>query len=197
MPRFAGLFSLLALAALGFPPFGVFSGFIGMVLHPDVKLPGSFALVALAWLAASWYFLDLMQRLLFGKPRTDLRYKDVRETESAALALLLVLLAVLGVMPSKWFDAGTTAVIAPADQQRLFFRLECTGDLLILATTRETVYASLPCADYNVSFDAWEPLLAQPVRVRIEPGRPYRLSVEAAAATALFKPDGVWIREFR
>lgn len=113
MPRFAGLFSLLALAALGFPPFGVFSGFIGMVLHPDVKLPGSFAMVALAWLAASWYFLDLMQRLLFGKSRTDLRYKDVRETESAALALLLVLLAVLGVMPSKWFDAGTTAVPVP------------------------------------------------------------------------------------
>jgi hypothetical protein len=95
------------------------------------------------------------------------------------------------------YDAGTTAVIAPADQQRLFFRLECTGELLVIATTRETVYAALPCADYNVTFDAWEPLLAQPVRVRIEPGRPYRLAVEAAAATALFQADGVWIREFR
>jgi NADH-quinone oxidoreductase subunit M len=109
MPRFASLFSLLALAALGFPPFGVFSGFMGMVLHPDVRLPGSFAVVALVWLAASWYFLDLMQRLLFGRPRPDLQYKDVRETELASLALVLVLLAILGVIPSTWFDAGTAA----------------------------------------------------------------------------------------
>ena len=113
MPRFASLFSLLALAALGFPPFGLFSGFMGMVLHPDLTLPGSFAVVALVWLAASWYFLDLMQRLLFGKPRSDLRYEDVRETELASLTLVLVLLAVLGLIPSKWFDAGTTAVPLP------------------------------------------------------------------------------------
>ncbi|MEX5214527.1 MAG: hypothetical protein NW703_10225 [Nitrospiraceae bacterium] len=107
MPRFAGLFSLLALAALGFPPFGVFSGFMGMMLHPDLALPGSFVVVALVWLAASWYFLDLMQRLIFGRPRPDLHYEDVRGPEAAALALVLVLLAVLGVMPSRWFDTGT------------------------------------------------------------------------------------------
>lgn len=113
MPRFAGLFSLLALAGLGFPPFGLFSGFMGMVLHPGVTLPGSFAVVALVWLAASWYFLDLMQRLLFGKLRVDLRYEDVRETEVASLTLVLVLLAILGVIPSKWFDAGATAAPGP------------------------------------------------------------------------------------
>jgi NADH-quinone oxidoreductase subunit M len=114
MPRFASLFSLLALAALGFPPFGLFSGFMGMVLHPDLTLPRSFALVALVWLAASWYFLDLMQRLLFGKPRTDLRYEDVRQTELASLTLVLVLLAILGVIPSNWFDAGTAAAPLPS-----------------------------------------------------------------------------------
>ena len=113
MPRFATLFCLLALAALGLPPFGVFSGFMGMVLNPAVTLPGSFALVALVWLAASWYFLDLMQRLLFGRPQPDLRYEDVRETELVALTIVLVLLVVLGVTPSRWFDAGTTTAPSP------------------------------------------------------------------------------------
>jgi NADH-quinone oxidoreductase subunit M len=122
MPRFATLFCLLALAALGLPPFGVFSGLMGMVLNPGLTLPGSFAVVALVWLAASWYFLDLMQRLLFGRPPADLRYEDVRETELAALTIVLVLLAVLGVTPSRWFDAGTTAAPSPSSLESVWNR---------------------------------------------------------------------------
>jgi hypothetical protein len=95
------------------------------------------------------------------------------------------------------YDAGTTAVIAPERLRRLFFRLECRDDLLVVATTRETIYATLDCSDYGVNFDAWEPLLAQPVHVRVEPGEPYRLSVEAASAAAYFEADAAWIAEFR
>ncbi|MFO0775200.1 MAG: proton-conducting transporter membrane subunit [Nitrospiraceae bacterium] len=106
MPRFAVLFSLLALAALGMPPFGVFSGFMGMVLSPDFRLPASFFIVILVWLSASWYYLEVMRRLLFGPTRPEHRYEDMRETEVAALSMLLVLLVLLGTLPSRWFDGG-------------------------------------------------------------------------------------------
>ncbi len=109
MPRFAMLFSLLALAALGFPPFGVFSGFMGMVLVPTSPLPVSFAVVAFAWLAVSWYVLELKRRLLFGRPRPDLRYEDLRDGELAAMTIVLVVVTALGIMPSRWFDAGAAS----------------------------------------------------------------------------------------
>ncbi len=113
MPRFAVLFSLLALAALGLPPFGVFSGFMGMVLRPAGSLATGATLVLLVWLAASWYFTDLMRRLLFGKPRADLRFEDLRDTEFASLALMLGLLLLLGLAPSRLFDVGTISASPP------------------------------------------------------------------------------------
>src|SRR5262249_28590607 len=64
MPRFAVLFALLTLAALGLPPFGVFAGFMGLLLTPGLPLSGALAVVVLVWLSASWYLLDLLQRLL-------------------------------------------------------------------------------------------------------------------------------------
>lgn len=114
MPRFALLFSLLALAALGLPPFGVFSGFIGMVLRPAGSLATGTPLVLLVWLAASWYFTDVMRCLLFGKPRADLRFEDLRDTEFASLALVLGLLLILGLAPSRWFDVGTISSSPPS-----------------------------------------------------------------------------------
>lgn len=108
MPRFAVLYSLLALAALGLPPFGVFSGFMGLLLTPEFRLPAAFFIVMLVWLAASWYHLELMRRLLFGPTRTDMRYEDLRETELVSLTMVVVLLVLLGTLPARWFDHGTT-----------------------------------------------------------------------------------------
>lgn len=106
MPRFAVLFSLLALAALGLPPFGVFAGFIGMLLTPDLPLSGGVFVVILAWLAASWYVLDWLQRLLFGRHRPDLRYEDLRRTESAALLAIVLILLATGLSPARVFQTG-------------------------------------------------------------------------------------------
>lgn len=107
MPRFAVLYSLLALAALGLPPFGVFSGFMGLLLTPEFRLPAAFFCVVLVWLAASWYHLELMRRLLFGPTRPDMRYEDIRETELVSLTMTVVLLVLLGALPARWFDHGT------------------------------------------------------------------------------------------
>ena len=42
MPRFSTLLALLALAALGMPPFGVYSGLMGMLLSPEFSPSGPF-----------------------------------------------------------------------------------------------------------------------------------------------------------
>ena len=103
MPQFAVLFSLLALAAMGLPPFGIFAGFVGMLL--TVSLTSSVALLVMmvAWLAASWYILDMVQQLLFGRERSDLRYEDLRRSELASLLIVVVVLIVLGVAPASLF----------------------------------------------------------------------------------------------
>jgi NADH-quinone oxidoreductase subunit M len=112
MPRLTVVLSLLALAALGLPPFGVFSGFIGMLLTPSLAWSGGLSVLIIAWLGASWYVFDLAQGLLFGDRRPDLRHEDLRDSELASLAMVLVLLFALGVLPSRLFDVG------PADLQR-------------------------------------------------------------------------------
>jgi NADH-quinone oxidoreductase subunit M len=106
MPRFAVVLSLLALAALGLPPFGVFSGFIGMLLAPLFTWSSGLIVIIIAWLTASWYFFDLVQGLLFGCRRLDRRHADLRVPELTSLAIVLILLVALGVMPSRFFASG-------------------------------------------------------------------------------------------
>jgi NADH:ubiquinone oxidoreductase subunit 5 (subunit L)/multisubunit Na+/H+ antiporter MnhA subunit len=109
MPRFATLLALLVMAAVGLPPFGLFSGYLGLLLDPltSVSVGNSLTLtiILLAWFTASWYVYKLMQRLLFGAHRQDLAYEDLRPAEIAPLVIVLVLLLVLGVVPHE-FVAG-------------------------------------------------------------------------------------------
>ncbi len=106
MPRFSTLLALLALAALGMPPFGVFSGFLSMLLLPTFAPSGPFAIIMLVWLTASWYQIDLVQQLVFGQARVEVRYEDLRQTEFMSLLLLLFLLLVLGTAPSRLFESN-------------------------------------------------------------------------------------------
>jgi NADH-quinone oxidoreductase subunit M len=112
MPRFAIALSLLALAALGLPPFGVFSGFIGLLLTPSLTWSGGLIVMIIAWLSGSWYFFDLVQGLLFGRQDTGRRHEDLHNPELASLAIVLALLVALGVMPSRLLD------LAPANLHR-------------------------------------------------------------------------------
>jgi NADH-quinone oxidoreductase subunit M len=106
MPRFALALSLLTVAALGLPPFGVFSGFIGMLLAPSLTLSGGLAVILMVWLCASWYFFDLAHGLLFGRQRHERQHEDLRPSELASLAIVLALLIALGVAPAHLFDPG-------------------------------------------------------------------------------------------
>jgi NADH-quinone oxidoreductase subunit M len=122
MPRFAISVSLLALAALGLPPFGVFSGFMGLLLGPTFIWSGWILVMMLAWLGASWYLFELVQGLLFGRQQSARRHEDLRDSELASLAIVLVLLVALGVLPSRLFDLGPVHVQRTAMMEFLAWR---------------------------------------------------------------------------
>ncbi len=103
MPSYAVLLTLLALAAMGLPPFGVFTGLMGLLLHSPIPSLLGLLVMLSAWLAASWYIMGAVQRLLFGTRRQDLRYHDVVHGEWAALLLTIVVLTGLGLAPNDWF----------------------------------------------------------------------------------------------
>lgn len=107
MPRFAVLLALLVMAAVGLPPFGLFSGFIAMLLAPSVADAWGLTAMLFTWLAASWYLFKLAQRLLFGPHRADIHYEDLRGAEVASLAIIVVILAALGIAPQAFVDADT------------------------------------------------------------------------------------------
>jgi NADH-quinone oxidoreductase subunit L len=107
MPRFALLLSLLVTAAMGLPPFGLFSGLMQMLMNRSVPISWDLAVIALTWLAASCFFLNLMQRLLFGPHRTDIQHTDLRSGEAAPLAIVLVILLVIGIAPDRFIEPAT------------------------------------------------------------------------------------------
>ncbi len=108
MPQYAVLFSLLALAAMGLPPFGVFAGFMGLLLTSPLPSSVSLFITLISWFAASWYIMDMVQRVLFGARRPDLRYTDLLTTELASLLILVLTLLALGLAPSSLFAFDQT-----------------------------------------------------------------------------------------
>ncbi len=107
MPRYAVLASLLALAAMGLPPFGLFAGFMGLLLSSAVLYSLAILIMVAAWLAASWYIMGMVQQWLFGTTRSDLRYTDLLHSELASLAMLVVVLLALGVIPATFFGSDS------------------------------------------------------------------------------------------
>lgn len=109
MPRFGALLALLVMAAVGLPPFGLFSGYMAILLHPSVTMSRGLVVILLTWLAASWYLFRLMQRLLFGPHRSDILYEDLRLIEVTPLVVVLLILLALGIAPYGFFETDTLA----------------------------------------------------------------------------------------
>lgn len=106
MPRFATLLILLMMAVMGLPLFGVFSGFMALLLGPSSFGAAGLAGVVVLWFLASWLMTHLLQRLLFGPPRTDVLYRDLTWPEVCSLAVVLVVLAAGAIMPADGFRIG-------------------------------------------------------------------------------------------
>lgn len=119
MPRYAVLVSLLAVAAMGLPPFGPFAGFMGLLLSSTASFSIAVIIMVTVWLAASWYIMGMVQQWLFGEKRTDLRYTDLLPTESASLLILVLLLLALGVVPSNLFGPERTTPSTSANVESI------------------------------------------------------------------------------
>ena len=102
MPKFGICLALLVMGAVGLPPFGLVFSFIGLILGSSTVTAGTYV-VLLTWFGASWYLFKLMQRLLFGPHREDIRYDDLKFKEIVAFAAVLLLLIALSVVPQKLF----------------------------------------------------------------------------------------------
>jgi NADH-quinone oxidoreductase subunit M len=100
MPRFAVLLSLIALAVMGLPPFGVYAGFVGLAFASPIVSWVAFSAVLIAWLTSSWYILDTVQSLLFGRHRMDLRQQDLVHFEFVALLAIVSIVLSLGIVPA-------------------------------------------------------------------------------------------------
>jgi len=84
---------------------------------------------------------------------------------------------------------------ATPEAPRLFYALSCRDHLLTVATTKETIYAALPCDQYQLSDDVVRPYLGKPVSVRVSTGPPALLMIEVLSpGPAQFITDGVWIQ---
>ena len=120
MPRFALCMALLVMAAVGLPPFGLFFGYLGILLSPSTGMSSGFGLLAIiaAWFAASWYLFKFMQRLLFGTHREDLRYEDLRPAEIAALAVVVLLLVVPVSIPQHWLETKVVPAVTSLIEDR-------------------------------------------------------------------------------
>ncbi|HEX2227169.1 MAG TPA: proton-conducting transporter membrane subunit [Candidatus Binatia bacterium] len=105
MPRFATIVALLALAAAGLPPFGLFSGYLGMLLQLGGEVSWDLGVVLVTWFAASFCFFRLMQQLLFGAARQEIPYEDLRPSETGSVLLVLLVLLAIGLLPHGYFES--------------------------------------------------------------------------------------------
>ncbi len=110
MPRFAVCMGLLVMAAVGLPPFGLFFGYLGILISPSTGISFGLAAIIATWFASSWYLFKLMQQLLFGPHRKDLRYEDLRPVEVAAFVLVISMLLISGCIPQDLLSAALTNV---------------------------------------------------------------------------------------
>ncbi len=110
MPRFSICMGLLIMAAVGLPPFSLFFGFLGILLSPSTGISFGSMVVIATWFAACWYLFKLMQRLLFGPHRSDLKYEDLRPIEFTAFIFLTALLLCTSGISPNWLNAAITEV---------------------------------------------------------------------------------------
>ncbi len=77
----------------------------------------------------------------------------------------------------------------------IFYALSCRDNLLTVATTRETIYAELPCGQYQLSDDVVRPYLGEPVRILVTTKPRTTLIIQVISPSAAqFVADSVWIQ---
>ena len=92
------------------------------------------------------------------------------------------------------FGQPSGAASATPEAPHIFYALSCRDHLLTVTTTRETIYAELPCSQYLLSDDVVRPFLGEPVRVLITTEPQAKLIIQVTPpGAAQFAADRVWI----
>jgi NADH-quinone oxidoreductase subunit L len=104
MPRFATLFTLIVLAVVCLPPVALFAAHMQPLRQPSLTLLAGWFVILGSWFLSSWYLFKMMQRLLFGSQRGELRNLDLRAGESIWLVIMLALLVAVVCVPPAWFQ---------------------------------------------------------------------------------------------
>jgi NADH-quinone oxidoreductase subunit M len=104
MPRFATLFGLIVLAVVCLPPVALFAAHMQPLRQPSLTLLAGWFVILGSWFLSSWYLFKMMQWLLFGSPRGELRNLDLRAGESIWLVIMLALLVAVVCVPPAWFQ---------------------------------------------------------------------------------------------
>ena len=93
------------------------------------------------------------------------------------------------------FGQDAAAPDAPEDAAHLFYAMTCVDDVLTITTTKETVYAELPC-DRALPPEIAGRFAYVPVRLRVVTAAPAKLYIESeTAGSAEFTVGRVWIEE--
>ena len=93
MPRFATLFSLVCHGRRRPAAVRLFFRHVEMLPQPSTTLSWGMVIALAAWFLASWYLFRMMQRLLFGPHRADLRYDGSARRRIAWLPSCLAIAA--------------------------------------------------------------------------------------------------------
>jgi hypothetical protein len=85
------------------------------------------------------------------------------------------------------------SLVAGAPDARLFYNLRCEAALLTVATTREVVYAELPCRRYWLPDVVMRPYLGRAVQIEIGAGGTMILRIFSAPGPIRFETGSIWI----
>ena len=92
MPRFGSAMGFLVSFSLFLPFFPTISGLPIMLTGAtnDLNFIKIFFIFLSVWLLGGWYLLQAFHQTAFGRERTEVSYTDLRATEYAAVAMLLL-----------------------------------------------------------------------------------------------------------
>jgi len=119
-PKLGGFTLFFALAALGLPGLGNFTGEFLVLLGAFPVNPIIASIAALGLIASVIYALWLVQKTVFGSNENQWTLPDLSGREVAVLGVLAALLLWLGLYPQPVFDTARDAIVAaqrPVDVQ--------------------------------------------------------------------------------
>ncbi|MBN2616420.1 MAG: NADH-quinone oxidoreductase subunit M [Bacteroidales bacterium] len=109
-PMMGGIGLAFAMASLGLPGLGNFIAEFFILLGTFQAHTVMAVIAVFGLLASAIYTLRMLQRIFFGKLKTELRFKDLTVRDGFVFASLLILIVWMGVYPRSFLNISAPAV---------------------------------------------------------------------------------------